>query len=67
MIKITCSNSQKLLDLYYDEIKTNLVRLYFDRGFDKSTKSLLQCVEDFVNEWSNYIVGRLYENKIVEK
>ena len=56
-----------LLDLYYDEIKTNLVRLYFDRGFDKSTKSLLQCVEDFVNEWSNYIVGRLYENKIVEK
>lgn len=56
-----------LLDLYYNEIKTNLVRLYFDRGFDKSTKSLLQCVEDFVNEWGNYIVGRLYENGIVER
>ena len=55
------------LDRYYDEIRTNLVRLYYERDCDKPTKSLLQCVEDFVNDWGNYIVGRLYENGIVER
>ena len=55
-----------LIDEYYDEIRTNLMRLYLER-FNNKDKSLLDDINDFINEYKLYIVGRLYENGIVEK